>query len=649
MYREKEGVSQNSNIVSIVADTVQDVFNLEKQYPMGSKCYVIGTSETYMLNSRNEWILQPVKGEEQINSVKEMKLLSPTVGDKINTIGFYEVGDGGGASYLVEESGVADDLTVFALANGSYAHLIVYRSMNVVQFGARAFEDVNNYKAIPNIDSTNSLQAAVDSTATIINFPQSKKFLYRDTVIVNHSNKIINGNDSTIYTDNEFNTVESAAGTMIIQDTDNIQIRRLNFFSLQTIDLGNTDIHLVVLRSSDVIIDSCVFRGPGPMLTKGDDGGIFETDEYLALAPDIGWSNIDLFTGWHNVTITNCELYISHDGPFGNSILIRDIQNRGASGLTFANNYAKKICHDEILAIGMIDARLSDISIYDNTFIMYDGVRTSSVLAVTIGTDTTTAPTSNVRIDNNFFDLQATVSSILIENLDGEFSFKGNTVNGKKGKGYESGEAVGYVYIETKNSNVVNLENNNLNVDGSDPLLPIANVFKGSMDITGNIVRVKGNVENTLATKVNKFNDNIVLTQGSIRYVFDNVYEATNNEISCTNFVNFVRLVNAALDATRDLSGNTIELTDNVESRLVYANSGTAYTQDATLNLSKTKINMANDIRTSYIIQSDPEEPTPVYILLDVAGSIVNAANNSMSIKTVFSRISGISSNYIKY
>ncbi len=54
-----QGISANSDIVTIGADTAADLPAVGTAYPMGSLCYIIDTGKVYMLNSLKEWKLQP--------------------------------------------------------------------------------------------------------------------------------------------------------------------------------------------------------------------------------------------------------------------------------------------------------------------------------------------------------------------------------------------------------------------------------------------------------------------------------------------------------------------------------------------------------------------------------------------------------------
>ncbi len=58
MFRETLGISRDSDVTSLVADTGADLAAVGTAYPMGSVCRIIATGEDYILNSNKEWVLQ---------------------------------------------------------------------------------------------------------------------------------------------------------------------------------------------------------------------------------------------------------------------------------------------------------------------------------------------------------------------------------------------------------------------------------------------------------------------------------------------------------------------------------------------------------------------------------------------------------------
>ena len=71
------------------------------------------------------------------NTVAEMQsdLKLTAIGTKVSTAGYYSAGDGGGATYMIDDAISSDSYTEY-LANGYYANMCVSGTVNVLQFGA---------------------------------------------------------------------------------------------------------------------------------------------------------------------------------------------------------------------------------------------------------------------------------------------------------------------------------------------------------------------------------------------------------------------------------------------------------------------------------------------------------------------------------
>lgn len=74
------------------------------------------------------------------NSVSEMKFKTDLAdGEVCQTLGFYEVNDGGGATYKIVSEAIADGYFVHELENGLFAQLIIKNNtVNIRQIGARS-------------------------------------------------------------------------------------------------------------------------------------------------------------------------------------------------------------------------------------------------------------------------------------------------------------------------------------------------------------------------------------------------------------------------------------------------------------------------------------------------------------------------------
>jgi hypothetical protein len=110
-------------------------------------------------------------------------------GNTVTTAGFYSAGDGGGATYTIGTK-AAKEPFIIPMAGGLTAELVVEDEMSVLQFGA-----VNDGKT----DSQPALQAALDSGAAVLTFPQDGKLMLEKNLAARTS-KRLEGNGCTLLT-----------------------------------------------------------------------------------------------------------------------------------------------------------------------------------------------------------------------------------------------------------------------------------------------------------------------------------------------------------------------------------------------------------------------------------------------------------------
>ncbi len=660
MYIEKKGISDKGNICELIADVVDDMLTIPGIYPMGSRCRVIATGGDYILNSNKEWILQPQKGKERINSIADLKLTSPEIGATLNTAGFYSAGDGGGASYTVEETGTADDIAVFALANGTFAKLNVNSVMNVLQFGAVPVDVSNGDINAINVDSQPAIQAAIDSGLSVLNFPKTKHFLQKAVINVEVSNLTLNGNGSTLLTNNLFPDSASETRAVMIRDASNIVYDNLNMRAAQTRKVTNLRYQLQVMAATDVLIKNSEFWGVGPKPVKktadnvlaGNYRDIFTTPEFLALDTDHDFSNIDLLGDYNNVTVENCDMYLMHDGPIGLCYMARDIWGEGSgTNAILRNCYMEKVCHDEIIAVGMPNSKLENITIENNTMIMYDGPRTSSTLGITLGTVTTALPTKNIVFKNNDCFVQADRACFAINGIDADTGivFSDNHIVACKGKGYENETAPLDVFLTNT------IEPIAIKLPNSYVLEPIeagtiAYFARGALKIENQNIIINTPIT-SLVNQKTMFNRNTVASSQKISYLFNDALEAIGNGITVTEVNNVFRFITENIDSNRLFSDNVIRFTNNSAiMQWIYIHSAATVTASGRLTTINNVIHLDDTQFTNYTAQIFAAIPTPAFIFVDVSGCRVNnLAGSQMSFQDAFPWINGISIDYINY
>ena len=213
------------------------------------------------------------------DTVAEMKTATNLVnGSYARTLGFYTVGDGGGATYLITNTGTANEMDIIAV--GSLFAVMQYdKDAYAEQFGAKAEEEFNN--------------------RTILNYALTKvntlrfhegDFYVTSSVTLNSKNTLI-GNKTKLYSDTPYilkgNTVSD------------IYIKGIEFES--SVDTSNT-----------VNMDE----------TNPDERG------YTTLS-----SIIDIYNS-SNITIKECKVHGSFTGIFTHlcyNVLIEDCECYEAS------------------------------------------------------------------------------------------------------------------------------------------------------------------------------------------------------------------------------------------------------------------------------------------------------------------------------
>lgn len=333
-----------------------------------------------------------------IKNIEELINLDAKVGDKYKTLGYYKENDGGAGRYDIIEKNSnikIDNGLYIELKNGLIAKLaIINNTVNVKQFGAKG-NAVN--------DETKYLKTAFNSWNENIELPKGE-YKITDKISLDNTFTNIIGNDSTIFTDNDYKP-EKYSEFLFIIATNDCNMQNLNIEARETKKIDNLYKSQLYIGATNIKITGCTFKVPETASSENSYG------------------NIDLYTGWHNVLIENCNLYLANDAKEGGCIWVRDLFNRGASDLTFINNKCYKKTHDEILAVFM--GSIENVNILNNIFIMAESTDPST-MSFTLGSKSS-KKAQNIKFEGNTIDTKATMDLIVSRNAT-NLSIKNNKI-----------------------------------------------------------------------------------------------------------------------------------------------------------------------------------------------------------------------------
>lgn len=278
-------------------DYVEDYFeNLDVQEEINNKLddmVTAGTMQTLINNFLNPDVIW---GFDTVSAMQSADYLEN--GCRARTLGFYALGDGGGATYIIRnpaESETANNITTFTV--GDYiAELALEESMFAEQFGC---------KNDGTTDNTAKIQSAVDSGIGVLEFGNGS---FLSDAIAITSPITIKGNGTKCII-NQHSAI--AGGYFKINNTTNVNISGL-YFEPKTHTFTQDGRCIDINNSTYVTINDCEFynmNGDGIIVTKNSD---VETDTL------------------HHIYIYDCKFIGTGDGrnPItvfaGNNIYVHD-------------------------------------------------------------------------------------------------------------------------------------------------------------------------------------------------------------------------------------------------------------------------------------------------------------------------------------
>lgn len=460
------------------------------------------------------------------------------VGDIVYVKSYYKNKNIGGGYYTITDT-TDNNSYCLKLNSGLVAQLnINNKTIYVSQLGAYADGKTDDHTAIQQ-----SINLCGENIDTII-FDKGN-YLCNDYIdIINVSNINIIGNNSTILVNDQFKNVDTGEFFFNIYKSENILISGLNINYDFNQQMRGIRTQLVINASDNIELYGCKLTIP----------------KSLREVSQVGYTNIDCYSDWHNIIINHCTFTNYCDCEDGGGMWIRDLHNKGCDNIKVVNSSFTKVAHDEILAVFM--GQIKDVLIKNNNFYIPDTGLSSSVMNFTLGSGTS-VQAENITFENNTIDASSTggliwsksTKNLVIKNnnIKMRLSSKANGSNTqnhfrafesqstsdgviKKINSIENNNIEIYSYLDTYNfqfkifSNINNVKSNNITIYPK-----ITNIFIGCDNVINNTVTSNNDVEFVSYNTTTKFSNNSVILKGYTSCMFRWYGYTLNKMITCSN------------------------------------------------------------------------------------------------------------------
>ncbi len=432
-------------------------------------------------------------------------------------------------------------------------------------------------------DDTEAINNALNSGSDAVVFEANATYKTNDIISMRTSNVTIFGNNATLFTDDDYRSPSNYYEWYFNVEASNIVINNLNIEARETRPVGYKT-QFVIMNASNVTVDNCSFSIPSTVIPSG-------------ASHDLEYSNLDLFTGWHNIRIQNSTFVNLADTNAGVCAEFRDIYNHGASDLVFTNNTLTSNCHDEIIAsFTGSTTTISNVYITNNNINALAGVVSKPrTLGVSLGYDgfgldniTFTGNTLNVSADyaaiaigdsKNVTINNNTINFMPLVNWNPVYVLKGSIVNNNVSVASNTIEI-----LNSPNANFAGISDGYINLSYNN-ITSYSNVsealFINNSVVNNNTITVNADTKR-LGSSIISFRENMVTFNGSISTMFE-FYNKTfftdvtivDNIISCrsTSTVNetFFMLNGTTMDGyVFTCSNNTVTCPSSSSTKSLY-------------------------------------------------------------------------------
>jgi sRNA-binding regulator protein Hfq len=340
-------------------------------------------------------------------------------------------------------------------------------------------------------------------------------------------------------------------------EASDINIKDLNIEARETKLVGYKT-QFVIMNASNVTVDHCSFTIPSTVLPSG-------------ASHDLEYSNLDLFTGWHNITIQNSTFTNLADTNAGVCAEFRDIYNHGASDLIFTGNTLTSNCHDEILAsFTGSSTTITNISITNNNINALAGIVSKPrTLGVSLGYDG--FGLNNITFSGNTLNVSADYAAIAVGDSK-NVTIDNNTINFMPLTNYNPV----YVLKGSIVNNNINVTNNTIKIMDS-PTANFGGISDGYLSLTYNTITCNVNVTEALFINNSIVNNNTITVNADAKRLGSSIISFQENVVTFNNSISTMfEFYNKTLFTDVTIMNNTINCqTNSISNETLFMLNGT--------------------------------------------------------------------------
>lgn len=477
----------------------------------------------------------------EFNSVEEMRQGKEGLeaGQYIKTKNYYADCNGGGAVYLVSTSKNTTDNggTIIDLPNELTCSLVsANKTVTPLQFGAYGDGIHDDHDALQSaFCSGNDME--FEAVALL-----GKTYLSNDTIWMKCDDMVIDGMGATILCDDTFGSAQTAGKEC------NIQIyvtgsSNVSFKNLRVMD-GQTIMHrrqvLAFQAVNNISIEYCTLYIPAQPKENKDGGSC----------------NLSFQDGWHNVSVTHCEIINESSSKVGGAVGFNDMYAHGSDHALFENNVVKYDGKDEVIAIFSHSKEgaeyfnrqsyIRNVQIRHNEFYAPRSSNWTRDVGFTIGYEDS-LEIDGVVYEENYFEVDAVWAFVTFSKTATNCAVRGNVIHVQQTADSSSSLSVfktfgnpsavaenNIIYVSTINDmapsslvagNMV-FQKNKVNVIGSMKYL-----FEGKVIAENNEINVGQDVKKAISYQGNGLTDNKILIQGGVGSIYESYTKVMDTDI----------------------------------------------------------------------------------------------------------------------